>query len=80
MESIKIIRLCNGQNQCILASVEAHYMKQKGATIMKKCNGFRNILRGGYAMRYLDGVPAAAKKQYWNQSPWNTFRLLLQRA
>ena len=47
---------------------------------MKNRNEIRNILRDGYAMRYMDGVPAVVKRQYWDQSPWNTFRLLLQRA
>ena len=39
------------------------------------------IMRGDtFAFRYADGVPAAEKKQYWNQSPWEAFRLLLRSA
>ena len=79
MQSMIIIRLCNASGRCTLSSVEANHTEWKGAIIMKKCNVLRNILRDGYAMRYMDGVPAAAKKQYWRQSPWNAFRLLRSR-
>lgn len=44
---------------------------------MKKYIEFEVMHKGMFVFQYADGVPAAEKKQYWNQSPWEAFRLLL---
>lgn len=44
---------------------------------MKKYMEFEVMPRDTFAFRYMDGVPAAEKKQYWLQSPWGAFRWLL---
>lgn len=44
---------------------------------MKKHNGFEIMYKDTFIFRYADGVPAAEKKQFWHQSPWEAFRLLV---
>lgn len=44
---------------------------------MKKRNEFEIMYKDTSVFQYVDGVPAAEKKQYWHQSPWDAFRLLL---
>ena len=77
---MKNIRLFNDAGKCILYSVEAGYAAWKGESLMKKYMEFEVVHKGTFAFRYADGVPAAEKKQYWNQSPWEAFRLLLRSA
>lgn len=77
MVNMKIIRLCNAMGRCILYSVEANHMDQKGVSLMKKYNGFDIMHKDTFNFRYVDGVPAAEKKQYWDQSPWEAFLWLL---
>lgn len=47
---------------------------------MKKRNGFEVMYKDTFVFRYAGGVPAAERKQYWDQSPWEAFRLLLHSA
>lgn len=44
---------------------------------MKKYIEFKVMHKDMFVFQYVDGVPAAEKKQYWHQSPWEAFRLLL---
>lgn len=47
---------------------------------MKNYMEFEVTRRDTLVFQYVDGVPAAEKKQYWDQSPWKAFRLLLRSA
>ncbi len=47
---------------------------------MKKNIGFEMMGKISCGMQYASGVPAADKKQFWANSPWNVFRLLLRTA
>ena len=47
---------------------------------MKRYVEFEVMHKDTFVFRYADGVPAAEKKQYWHQSPWEAFRLLLHSA
>lgn len=77
---MKNVRLFNDTGKCIICSVEAGHAAQKGESLMKKYMEFEVVYKNTFAFRYADGVPAAEKKQYWNQSPWQAFRLLLRSA
>lgn len=80
MNNMKNIRLCNVADKCILYSVEAVHMNQEGAVIVKKYSGFGIVRRENCVLRYTSGVPAAEKKLFWPQSPWDVFRLLIRGA
>ena len=75
---MKNIRLFNDVGKYIMYSVKAGYAAQKGESLMKKYMEFEIRYKDTFAFRYADGVPAAEKKRYWNQSPWEAFRLLLR--
>ena len=77
---MKNIRLFNDAGKCILYSMKANHRLRKGVSLMKNYMEFEVTRRDTFAFRYADGVPAAEKKQYWNQSPWEAFRLLLRSA
>ncbi|MDE6590197.1 MAG: hypothetical protein K2K53_07630 [Oscillospiraceae bacterium] len=47
--------------------------------MMEKYSVFGFVREKDGALRYAGGVPAAEKKRFWPQSPWEAFRLLLQR-
>ena len=44
---------------------------------MKKYNGFGVMHKDTYVMRYMSGVPATERRQYWWRSPWSAVRLVL---
>lgn len=77
MKKMKKICLCNDEDKGILYPVEADYIDQEGVSRMKKHNGFEVTHKDSFVFQYMDGVPAAEKKQYWLQSPWGAFRWLL---
>lgn len=79
MYNMRIICLCNASSGCILFSVEASHRNQEGARIMKN-NEFGVVRQDKYALPYVGGVPVAEKRFFWNQSPWDAFRLLLREA
>lgn len=77
MIKMKNIRLYNNVGRCTLYSAEPNYINQEGVSLMEKYMEFEVTHKDSFVFQYMDGVPAAEKKQYWLQSPWGAFRWLL---